>query len=79
MFFCCCFVNFVSVVRFFEIGRITAAGRAAGAIVGWDLAHAVGNVILKVSDTRDNNTYVRNKDSFLFFRSHSNIVSLCYF
>ncbi len=53
--------------RFFEIGRITAAGRAAGAIVGWDLAHAVGNVILKVSD----NIRVRNTDTPLFvFRSH---------
>ncbi|MEH0936024.1 kynureninase [Micromonospora psammae] len=29
-----------------DIPAITAAGRAAGAVVGWDLAHAVGNVPL---------------------------------
>lgn len=33
-----------------EIARLTAAGRAAGAIVGWDLAHAVGNVELSLHD-----------------------------
>ena len=27
---------------------ITAAGHKAGAMVGWDLAHAVGNVPLKL-------------------------------
>lgn len=33
-----------------EIERLTAAGRAAGAIVGWDLAHAVGNIELSLHD-----------------------------
>jgi kynureninase len=32
------------------IERLTAAGRAAGALVGWDLAHAVGNVELSLHD-----------------------------
>ena len=33
-----------------EIERLTAAGHAAGAIVGWDLAHAAGNVELSLHD-----------------------------
>ncbi|WP_434741369.1 kynureninase [Micromonospora sp. SH-82] len=33
-----------------DIPAITAAGRAAGAVVGWDLAHAVGNVPLALHD-----------------------------
>jgi len=33
-----------------EIERLTAAGQAAGAIVGWDLAHAAGNVELVLHD-----------------------------
>ncbi|MEU6202386.1 kynureninase [Micromonospora musae] len=33
-----------------DIPVITAAGRAAGAIVGWDLAHAAGNVPLRLHD-----------------------------
>ncbi|MGN9802654.1 kynureninase [Micromonospora sp. L32] len=33
-----------------DIPTITAAGRAAGAIVGWDLAHAAGNVPLALHD-----------------------------
>ena len=33
-----------------EIERLTAAGHAAGAIVGWDLAHAVGNIELSLHD-----------------------------
>jgi kynureninase len=32
-----------------DIARISAAGKAAGAIVGWDLAHAVGNAPLSVA------------------------------
>src|SRR5690606_34252415 len=33
-----------------DIPTITAAGHAAGAVVGWDLAHAVGNVPLRLHD-----------------------------
>jgi kynureninase len=33
-----------------EIERLTAAGHAAGAIVGWELAHAAGNVELALHD-----------------------------
>ena len=34
----------------FDIGRIARAGRAAGCVVGFDLAHAVGNLPLKLHD-----------------------------
>jgi kynureninase len=33
-----------------DIPSITAAGRAAGAMVGWDLAHAAGNVPLRMHE-----------------------------
>jgi len=33
-----------------DIGRLTAAGHAAGAVVGWDLAHAAGNIELALHD-----------------------------
>jgi kynureninase len=33
-----------------EIERLTALGRAAGAMVGWDLAHAAGNIELSLHD-----------------------------
>jgi kynureninase len=33
-----------------EIERLTAAGHAAGALVGWDLAHAAGNIELELHD-----------------------------
>ena len=33
-----------------DIGAITAAGRQAGCTVGWDLAHAIGNVPLPLHD-----------------------------
>ena len=34
--------------QFFDIKKITAAGHAAGAVVGFDLAHAIGNVVLNL-------------------------------
>ena len=33
-----------------EIERLTAAGHDAGAVVGWDLAHAAGNIELSLHD-----------------------------
>ncbi len=33
-----------------EMGRLTEAGHRAGAVVGWDLAHAAGNVPLHLHD-----------------------------
>lgn len=42
-------VNYYS-GEFLDIPRITAAGQAAGAVVGWDLAHAAGNVPLQLHD-----------------------------
>lgn len=34
----------------FDMGKITKAGHDAGAFVGWDLAHAAGNIELKLSE-----------------------------
>ncbi len=34
----------------FDMKRITEAGKKVGAMVGWDLAHAVGNIELKLHD-----------------------------
>lgn len=34
----------------FDMQAITRAGKAAGAVVGWDLAHAAGNVALELHD-----------------------------
>jgi kynureninase len=36
--------------QFFEIKKITQAGHEAGAVVGFDLAHAIGNVPLNLHD-----------------------------
>ena len=42
-------VNYLS-GEWLDIPAITEAGRAAGAVVGWDLAHAAGNVPLHMHD-----------------------------
>jgi kynureninase len=34
--------------QFFDIKKITSAGHEAGAVVGFDLAHAIGNVVLNL-------------------------------
>ena len=36
--------------QFFDIERITAVAKKHGCVVGWDLAHAAGNCILKLHD-----------------------------
>jgi len=36
--------------QFFDIERITRAGHVAGCVVGFDLAHAVGNIPLRLHD-----------------------------
>jgi kynureninase len=36
--------------QLFDIQKITVAGHKVGAIVGWDLAHAAGNINLKLHD-----------------------------
>ena len=36
--------------QFFDIKKITTAGHDAGALVGFDLAHAIGNVVLNLHD-----------------------------
>ena len=36
--------------QFFDIPTITAHARAHGILIGWDLAHAAGNVELKLHD-----------------------------
>lgn len=36
--------------QLFDLGAVTAAARAAGAVVGLDLAHAIGNVPLRLHD-----------------------------
>jgi kynureninase len=36
--------------EYLDVEKITRAGHDSGAIVGWDLAHAVGNVALRLHD-----------------------------
>lgn len=36
--------------QWFDMARITAAAKRQGCVVGWDLAHAVGNVPLRLHD-----------------------------
>lgn len=42
-------VNYLS-GELLDVASITAAGHAAGTVVGWDLAHAAGNVPLRMHD-----------------------------
>lgn len=42
-------VNYYS-GQWLDMPRITDAGKRAGAVVGWDLAHAIGNVPLKLHE-----------------------------
>jgi kynureninase len=42
-------VNYLS-GELVDIDAVTAAGHAAGAVVGWDLAHAAGNLPLRLHD-----------------------------
>lgn len=42
-------VNFVT-GQFMDIARITKAAHAAGCVIGWDCAHAAGNIDLKLHD-----------------------------
>ncbi len=54
--------------QFFDLRAITEAGHAAGAIVGFDLAHAVGNVPLNLHDWDvDFACWVRFFIFYLFF------------
>ena len=39
---------FITLLQVFDMKTITAVGHEVGAMVGWDLAHAVGNVPIKL-------------------------------
>jgi kynureninase len=42
-------VNFLS-GQFIDVERLTASAHRQGCVIGWDLAHAAGNVVLKLHD-----------------------------
>src|SRR5437764_12841794 len=42
-------VNFLT-GQFLDMARLTRAAHAAGCVIGWDLAHAAGNVVLRLHE-----------------------------
>lgn len=58
-----------------DMERITAAGHKVGAFVGWDLAHAAGNIELKLSDW---NVDFAAWCSYKYMNSGPGNVSGCY-
>ena len=61
--------------QFFDIKKITEAGKKAGAIVGYDLAHAIGNVPLQLHKHNVDFAVWCGYKSFLHFESIFFIMS----